>query len=128
MPAPAQGLARQLDHDPAIGGLVADGRVGRQDDHYLVVGSIDRGHGQGDGRCRIAAGRLGDDPDTRELGRDEAAIPPIGNDGDRVVGAEELTDPGGRPLHERLIAEEREERLGPLGRAERPQAGASPAG
>ena len=77
----------------------------------------DRGRG-------VPAHRLGDHADARQLRADHRPVPALGDDGDVVGLQPELgvaDDPVDRPLEQRALVEQRQERLGRLGSAERPQ-------
>ena len=105
--------------------------VGRQDEHHVVVGAIEGGRRERDRRGRVAADGLGQEhvlAELRQLLADDAHVPAVGHDGD-VPGGDELGhDPVPRPLQQRPIPDQGQERLGALRAGERPEAGASPAG
>ena len=69
--------------------------------------------------------RLDHDAHARCLLADDALVAPVGDDRDVVGQAGQALD---RPLQEGALAEQRQERLGALGAAQRVQAGPAAAG
>ena len=120
----ALGQARGSRQDRPEDVLAFDRMVGRQDEHDLVVRSIDEDSGEGNRRRRVPPGRFGDHPDARALGPHEVPVPPIGDHRDVQRGHGELhviANAVDRELQERPAAEKRQERLGCLGTAQRPE-------
>ncbi len=107
--------------------LLLDRLIGRQDKHDLLVWSVDRGRREGDRSGGVLSGRLDDQPNVGGLVPDELTVPTIGHAVDVVV-TDERRDPAHGPLEERLVGEEREEGLGALRPAERPEPGPATAG
>ena len=119
-----------LDRDPddiAEAVLVDDPVVRRQDDHDVIIRTVDDRTGEGDRRSGVPAGRLDDQPDVRDLIADQLAVAPVRHAEDvRLVGQRQ--DPPHGVLKERPIVDERQEGLRALLPAEGPQSGPATAG
>ncbi len=130
-PLDPEGLDRQPPGGVAQRGLeldlIHDRVVGRQHDHHVVGRTIDRQGREGDRRRGVAPDRLLDHGHVGQLAADEVAVAPIGDDED-VSGIDQRIEPVDRQLEQRPLAGQRQEGLGPLGSAERPQSGPSAAG
>jgi len=108
-----------------VDGDVRDRLIGRQDQHHLVVRTLDRHRRECDGRRRVATHRLEQERRRWCLVANERLVLAIGDDRDVVGHAAEPID---RRLEQGTLTEERQERFGPLGRAQRVETGAPAAG
>ena len=119
-----QPLARVTQHHAEQIGPF-DSLVGRQDEHDLVVRSIDGQGGQGDGGRGVPPERLHQDSDAGELGPDETLVASVGDDR-YIVG--HPGQPGDSRLDERLRGDQGQERLRVLGAAQGMEARPAAAG
>ena len=133
------GLDAERDHVTARGSLdgrlessqvagpVADGLVGRKDDHDLVVRAVDGLRGQRHGGRGVAPDGLTQDVacgDARDRLADQVGVAHVGDDED-VGQLDEWREPRrGRRQQAATVLQQRQERLGLAIAAERPESGA----
>jgi hypothetical protein len=105
--------------------------VCREDQHHVVVGAVQRLRGKRDRGRRVPADGLGQQHPRREVGKllaHESGVSTIGHDRHVLRTHQVRNDPVPRPLEERAIPDQPQERLRVLRARERPEARASPAG
>jgi hypothetical protein len=102
-----------------------DRLVGRQHQHHLVLGAIDREGRKRNGGRRISSEWLDEDRRARDLRANEPFVASVRDHRD-VVG--DAVEAGHGRLEQRLVTGQRQERFRTFGSAQRVQPGPAPAG